>query len=510
MSLSRLLFVREAVWLIRFAGSLVLFAGMWIRSRRYLRLLAALPALALATAFGWAVFQSYLDRRDPALRENILTQARSAFVDGQIKQARLLFRRAEQLAPGNRELTMEFAESLFRQGERPEAYQMLASIAPVRKTGYLPAHRFLAQNPPDGSAVQRDYFRAIHLSHLVRGSSETRDERTQLLGLLAKYRRFDDAEQLIRSALDRYPEDRLFLAQLKVRANDQVGARRTTEEARDALQSLVAENPRRIDRRLQLAQGYVFLGQFADAICCLSDGLNRNPNLPPNLPSMEANAANQETSSNEKDKPLDHEQQLTKTLVRTYFAWMSKLPFPEQVTQQRCLLRMLQEDQTVLVEGESSESLLNLQDKLTSALLDPKHLWIRDAIRGNAEASLGRLKEAETLYRRALSSSPTDPTLNNNLAWVLFTQAQSSLVPVDHSVRSRMLNEASSMSQQAVETMPDIASFLETRGQIHAALGRYQEAAQDLLACQKLGKDSIEIRRTLDSISRHVSRIRGK
>lgn len=73
-----------------------------------------------------------------------------------------------------------------------------------------------------------------------------------------------------------------------------------------------------------------------------------------------------------------------------------------------------------------------------------------------------------------------------------------------------MLNEASSMSQQAVETMPDVASFLETRGQIHAALGRYQEAAKDLLACQKLGKDSSEIRKTLDSLSRQVPGVRGK
>ena len=510
MSLSRLLFIREAVWLLRFAGSLVLFAGMWVRSRRYLRLVAALPALVLASAFGWAVFQSHLERRDPALLDNVLTQARSEFADGQIPQARMLFRRAEQLSPGNRELTMEFAESLFRQGERPEAYQMLASIAPVRKTGYLPAHRFLSQNPPDGSPVQQDYFRAIHLSHLVRGSSETREERIQLLRLLAKYRRFDDAEQLIRAALDRYPEDRLFLAQLKVRANDQAGARRTTEEARDVLQSLVAENPDRTDRRLQLAQSFVFLGQFADAICCLSDGLNGPQEPAANRHATEANATIPGATPNEADNRTDHEQQLTTTLVRTYFAWISKLPFSEQVTQQRCLLRMLQEDQTALADGEPSDSLLNLQDQLISALLDPKHLWIKDAMRGNAEASLGRFREAESCYRRALSSSPKDPTLNNNLAWVLFTQAQSSMVPVEQSVRSRLLDEALTMSRLAVDAMPDVASFLETRGQIYAALGQYQEAAQDLLACQKLGKDSAEIRRTLDSVSRQVPGMRGE
>lgn len=510
MSLSRLLFIREAVWLARFAGSLVLFAGMWIRSRRYLRLVAALPALALATAFGWAVLQSHQARSNPALLESILTQARSSFADGQIIQARLLFRRAEQLAPGNRELTMEFAESLFRHGDRPEAYQMLASIAPVRKSGYIPAHRFLSQNPPDGSAVQQDYFRAIHLSHLVSNSAESREERMQLLRLLARYRRFDDAEKLIRNALDRYPEDRLLLAQLKVRANDHSGARRSTEEACEVLKSLVANEPGRVDRRMQLAQGYVYLGQFADAVCSLSDGMSRTSNDVHSVTSTAPTVPQSDSLGSVSELPPE-DRELAGTLVNTYFAWMSTLPLMEQSTQRRCLHRMLHGTNSAVETSESEEKAsakttvafasTNLKDQLMVAIVDPQFRWIRYAIRGNAEAALGRFSEAEKSFRAALSECPSDPSVNNNLAWILYHRAVSTTAPMTADVRKTTLEEAVVLSQRAVESMPDVASFLETRGQIYAAVGRHQDAVRDLVACQKLGKDSTQIQKTLQSLA---------
>jgi hypothetical protein len=50
--------------------------------------------------------------------------------------------------------------------------------------------------------------------------------------------------------------------------------------------------------------------------------------------------------------------------------------------------------------------------------------------------------------------------------------------------------------------MPEIVSFLETRGQIQAALGNHAQALRDLIACVDRGKDSPDIQRTMEACAR--------
>ncbi len=351
MKIQRLLLLPEMLWLFRLLMSLLIFFRMWLTSRSYLRLLCAVPAIALTLAFVGAMASSQLRNRDPNLRDHYLTLAKQAVVEGNVKGARLLFRRAQQLAQGDQNITMELALSLFQMKERSEAYQLLSSIAPSGKSGHLPAHRFLAENPPDLSQVQKDRFRAIHLSHLVRNSAETRQERIQLLQILARYRKFDDVKKLIHEALDRYPEDRLFLAQLKVREGDQTGARWETEQACEALEAIVAKEPGNADRRIQLAQGLVFLARFADAICVMSDGMTdtqsaelaSSPTDPLGSEPTNAGLAGDSGGSSrlagvgQNDEGRDRK--LALTLSNTYFAWIKTLPIDEQAMQLRCLER---------------------------------------------------------------------------------------------------------------------------------------------------------------------------
>jgi regulator of sirC expression with transglutaminase-like and TPR domain len=64
------------------------------------------------------------------------------------------------------------------------------------------------------------------------------------------------------------------------------------------------------------------------------------------------------------------------------------------------------------------------------------------------------------------------------------------------------LTEALRWSEQAVRAMPETVSFLETRGQIQAALGNHAQALSDLTACLDRGKDSPDIQRTLEACAR--------
>lgn len=511
MKIQRLLLLPEMLWLFRLLMSLLIFFRMWLTSRSYLRLLCAVPAIALTLAFVGAMASSQLRNRDPNLRDHYLTLAKQAVVEGNVKGARLLFRRAQQLAPGDQNITMELALSLFQMKERSEAYQLLSSIAPSGKSGHLPAHRFLAENPPDLSQVQKDRFRAIHLSHLVRNSAETRQERIQLLQILARYRKFDDVKKLIHEALDRYPEDRLFLAQLKVREGDQTGARWETEQACEALEAIVAKEPGNADRRIQLAQGLVFLARFADAICVMSDGMTDTQSAelassstdPLGSEPTNAGLAGDSGGSSglagvgQNDEGRDRK--LALTLSNTYFAWIKTLPIDEQAMQLRCLERMLNQEGH---ESSTTELAVDMSIRMQSALQDPATSWIRAAVEGNARAARGELSDAERVYRLALQSAPDDPTLANNLAWVLLAKSRSKQADSTEQAQQQILAEALRWSEQAVSTMPEIVSFLETRGQIQAALGNHAQALSDLMACLDRGKDSPEIQRTMEACAR--------
>jgi tetratricopeptide (TPR) repeat protein len=495
MKVQRLLLIPEVLWFGRFLISLVIFFTMWIRSRRFLRLVLAAPAIAFTIAFAWAVTVSHLRSRDPALLEHYLSLARQAVAESDVKDARLLFRKAQQLAPGDQNITMELASSLFHLGERSEAYQLLASIAPVQKSGHLPAHRFLAANPPDLSLVQKDRFQAIHLSHLVRNSAETRQERIQLLQMLARYRKLDDLEGLIRNALDRYPEDHLFLAQLKARGGDQSGARRETEQACETLMAIVAKEPRNADRRIQLAQGLVFQARFADAICILSEGMTTLDSTDPATSETSLSKADSAFISND----VSQERKLASTLSSIYFLWMRTLPTNEQEMQRQCLQRMLSREYPESLPFERGS---DLNAQMQSALVDPATSWVRPAMEGNARAARGELTHAEKAYRLALQSAPDDPTLANNLAWILLKTSRTKLTETSDVIQEQLLSEALQWSKQAVEQMPEILSFLETRGQIQAALGNHAEALSDLTLCLQRGKDSEEIKRTIEECTR--------
>jgi len=524
MKLQRMLFIPEMKWFGLFLISLSIFCRMWLKSRRFGRLAVALPAIVLTVAFVWAVIASLRNSRDPALLDQYLTLARQAVADSNIADARLLYRRAQQLAPGNQSIPAELATSLFGLGERAEAYQLLSSIAPVQKSGHLPAHRFLVQNPPELPQGPRDYFRAIHLSHLVRNSAETRAERVQLLQILAQYRKFDDVEKLIREALDRYPEDRLFLAQLKFRNGDQSGARRETEEVCQAFSVLIQQAPENVDSRIHLAQGYVFLTKFADAICVISEGMSRSLARESHAPAKHQTSTDAPAAENDTNTVIESEQslhasvrechrKLAEVLCNIYFAWMSTLPADDQAMQFRCLQRMLNQN-TVATSAaakglaSASESSIGapaeLHARLQDALVDPENSWMIAAIEGNARIARGEWPIAEEAYRTALKSVPDEPTLANNLAWLLLRKSRAITEEAAEEVRQQTMVEALQWSEIAVEQMPEIVSFLETRGQIQAGLGNHALALKDLNECLERGKDSPEIRRTIEAATQSL------
>jgi hypothetical protein len=114
MSIQRLLFIPEMKWFGRFLVGVAIFSWAWLKSRRFARIAWAAPAMILTVAFVWSAGVSWLRSRDPALLDQYLILARQAVADGHVADARLLFRRAQILAPGDNGISAELATSLFR------------------------------------------------------------------------------------------------------------------------------------------------------------------------------------------------------------------------------------------------------------------------------------------------------------------------------------------------------------------------------------------------------------
>jgi tetratricopeptide (TPR) repeat protein len=140
-----------------------------------------------------------------------------------------------------------------------------------------------------------------------------------------------------------------------------------------------------------------------------------------------------------------------------------------------------------------------LHARLQDALVDPENSWMIAAIEGNARIARGEWPIAEEAYRTALKSVPDEPTLANNLAWLLLRKSRAITEEAAEEVRQQTMVEALQWSEIAVEQMPEIVSFLETRGQIQAGLGNHALALKDLNECLERGKDSPEIRRTIEA-----------
>lgn len=81
------------------------------------------------------------------------------------------------------------------------------------------------------------------------------------------------------------------------------------------------------------------------------------------------------------------------------------------------------------------------------------HLYL-----ANLLFSMGETREAEAHYRKALAGLPDDPTVCNNLAWLLLQE-------------NRFLDEAERLAQRAVEhaTPEQRSSFEDTLKRIRAA-----------------------------------------
>jgi len=309
-----------------------------------------------------------------------------------------------------------------------------------------------------------------------------RQERLRLLEIFVRHRRFEQADELLRQTIDQYPEDRLILARMKARTGNLSAAREEAELACHHLKQKVVAVPAEPSGRIQLAQAHVFLGQFPLAFQCLIEGLDQGDS-----------------------------EVLVDAACRTYEHWFSMLDPAQQSSQQLCMSRLLSSQSAANVSeiGTAAPHLAEFR----KAMQGNNRKLLSQVMLGNCAAASGDLRFAEAQFRLALQVSPNDPSLQNNLAWVIgqkITQHNSSkslaltasadTLAVDEEAARRIkldMIEAISLSRNSVAAMPDVIEFRETFGQLLSLDGDHEEAVSEFRACLAKGYQSAAIHRTL-------------
>lgn len=147
LNLDRVLFA--AVWLLTPVwwpvATLLGWAYAWLSTRRPRELALAVPAVAMASVFGFVAVEASWQGRDDIV-QRYQVAARQAAEDGQSQRAEFLERKLEQLGVDTRRNAYLAAIRQEDEGDLQDAYERMSALAPSDRVGYTAAHAWLAHH----------------------------------------------------------------------------------------------------------------------------------------------------------------------------------------------------------------------------------------------------------------------------------------------------------------------------------------------------------------------------
>ncbi len=129
-----------------------------------------------------------------------------------------------------------------------------------------------------------------------------------------------------------------------------------------------------------------------------------------------------------------------------------------------------------LARREFPQAIAELQEALAKAPGDSV-TW---TFLGDVYVAAGDHRKALESYRAGLKANPTNPVVNNNLAWVLTEQGNE-------------LSEALRLAQAATLLDPTYVDALDTLGWVHYRRGEYTNAVTNLAKASKLAPGRLDI-----------------
>jgi tetratricopeptide (TPR) repeat protein len=438
------------------------FIYWWASTRPYMLLLAGLPAILLAGLVGLGLLSRPFLSLD-VMSERYKTAAWDALDAGRTDEARLCFEKLYQLGVMDERSEYRYATLLYEAGNKLESYERMSKLAPVDRTGFTPAHAFLARalmNNAFGFPLEK--AQVLARGHLVAwGRAEPDDPEPQrLLGvLLHNMGEADEATEQLMKVADEQPEARLTLARVYRKTGKPNMAKEAAQQVIDQLRLQEASGKALTSRDLLLwTEAAGILEDYDQAEAVLQRGLARDP----------------------------EDMMLRQAMGQLYFLrahllrehGLSRLA--DQLQYLEKALAANPRDVRVLARVAEITSLSDAQAERARELLSPllaegKAPALVHTILGSLAANQGNFERAQVHLEQACRLNPLGAVAMNNLAWLL------------SNIETPKLDRALQLANQAIDIEPSAGRFRETRGQILVKLERWSEAITDLeIALQEL------------------------
>jgi tetratricopeptide (TPR) repeat protein len=121
----------------------------------------------------------------------------------------------------------------------------------------------------------------------------------------------------------------------------------------------------------------------------------------------------------------------------------------------------------IRVAGPSETQLRRAENEILAAIQrQPESIGLLLAL-GDLRQLQGRFQDAEALHRQVIALDPVNVIALNNLAWLMALRGGNGV-------------EAQELIQRAIANAGTVAALLDTRGVVNLALGKYDDAIQDL------------------------------
>ncbi len=409
-------------------------------------LILGLPAVAAATAIGTVAVSRWANNR-AALIAEYRAEASRAFAAEQFQEARVRYERLAAVAAESDDI-YQLARCYDALGQADRAGELVHRIAPEDATGHPDAHlrlalELLAEKSP--GATRRA------AGHLLR-AVETRPNFAVAQALLAQLHlaagnKFE-ASQHLAEAVASHPELALSLAQIAATQGNADTTGRWATAAIAHFAPIARSRPTDADAQLHYAEALYLARRYAEAAKVARAALKRA------------------------DDP-----RLRQLVVDIYVAW-SAGPAGELTGD-----RLTRIEEGLSINPESGPLLQALAaatgGNTLPALAAKRIIERRLADTGSAGSAAHLAVGIEALKRgdaaaarkhleRAHELNPSSPIIANNLAWVLANGPNPDLA------------NALKYADAALGRLPDEPNLRDTRGQILAKLGRWQEAIRDL------------------------------
>lgn len=458
--------VRLVVWLLTPVwwplAQVLGFANAWLATRQSRELLLAVPAALVAMPFAYVALQGAVLSTDD-IAERYKVAVREAVDAGEYQLVDLYERKLAQLGVDTRRRDYRTALTLEDDGQLSAAYERMKRLAPAETPGYPSAHSWIAQRLLSGDLTEDD-------EPELAGSSEARFELAE-----DHLQRLEDMEiagaglaqlrAIVYANTDRLREGSESLAPYAPTDLAAAGMRmRLLTQLRDL--PLAKEQAKSyLDLRGRRGRGLRAKRDDFEA-WALAAELLRDP------AQMESALEAWRLAEPDNERPRN----LLAKYRREQAVRLSRNPTasPERAAEMLIEAVRLGSPESWITEqarqlatartkkGDHKRRIWqNLIDR--PELPDPLTLML-----GTAAAGANQIEPARTLFVRLAGPDSKNAIALNNYAWTLVQEPMpdpdAALLAID----------------RALELRPGDHRFRETRGQVLVALGRWQQAVEDL------------------------------